>query len=211
MLIRFQRLWILSVFLLFSSDGDASIINRSWWNPNRTAIIDRSLSDNGTSSYYRILPVDRTTFSLTRKVWLHQIDIAQIFTNSSNRKVLVESLPVKVKIIEKMIHDMRDKAIVFVGNVILNSTSEARIEFSPDITLTPSNMYEVRFFMPAMNFIYDEHLSVQEFVIKRQLWSSIRTSFYRTNIVDKPPFHNQHIDRISGGIVKRIHIKYSRF
>lgn len=173
----------------------------------KTAVIDRSLPDDGTPNYYHILPVDRTTFSVSRKVWLHRIDIAKIFGLISNEKVPIDNVSVKVKITEKYLNDMKDKAVVFVGNVVLNSTSEARIKFSPEIVLTPEHMYEIRFLMPAQNFIYDEQLSVKGQQIKRKLWSAIRTSFYRTNIADKPSGE----EKISYGMVKRIYIKYKRF
>lgn len=205
MLLRLQTLWILSLILLYCGNGEAS-----WLNPIKTAVIDRSMPDDGTPSYYHILPVDRTTFSVTRKVWLYQIDIARIFSLISNEKLPIDNVSVKVKITEKYLNDMKDKAVVFVGNVVLNSTSEAKIDFSPEIMLTPKHMYEIRFLMPAQNFIYDEHLSVKDQKIKRKLWSAIRTSFYRTNIADKPSAGGSE-EKISYGIVKRIYIKYKRF
>lgn len=184
-------------------------------NPTRSATIDRSVpAANDTAEDFHILPVDRTTFSISREIWLHQIDLAKIFISNASQKINVTNgVPVKVKIVQMHINDRKYIAAVYIGNVELSSMNEARITFESDILLKPRNMYEIQLFMPAFNFIYSENLSIKTQKIRRLLfWRSIIMSFFPSN-VDDTTANGVNISEqsISVGLVKRFHIKYKKF
>lgn len=209
------KLALLSIIWLILSQSDfteANSITKSWWNPIRSTIIDRSLAGQDTPGSYHILSVDRTAFSVNRPISLHQFDISKIFVENSTGKSVVDDVPVKIKIMEKYLDDMRDKAVVFVGMATLNSTNEARIQVSPEIQLTPKRMYEIRLAMPALNFLYDEPLGMQQHRIERLFWRTIVIDFYQNNVVDRPiDMAENSTHEVSRGMVKRLHVKYTKF
>lgn len=190
-------------------------VENSRWIPKRTAIVDRLMADHPSPGYF-VLPVDRTAFSINYPAWLFQIDISTVYNSSSSNSsnfVPVGNVPVKVKIIEKYLSDMHDKEIVFVGQVKLNSTHERSIKFNPEIWLNPKSMYEIRLAMPSYNFVYNDNFNIKEQRIKQHLWRSLILTYYQNNIVDPPfdyPFASTTLE-VSHGMVKRLHLKYSKF
>lgn len=190
-------LWA-TLLVLSNPNGSAGA---SWLNPNRTAVIDRSLPEPASTAYYT-LPVDRSAFSVNYPVWLRQFDISKIFINNGST---VDAVPVKIKIVEKYLSDMRDKDVVFVGQVTLNSTDQAKIRILPEISLQPKFMYEIRLFLPDIFYAYNGNLNTKEYRIKRFAWRSVIMTFYQNNVAEKPP---QHKGSISHGMVKRLHLIY---
>lgn len=181
-------------------------------NPNRTAVADRVILGS-PSVAYAVLPVDRTAFSINYSAWLYQFDISKIFISDSIADIPVDDVPVKMKIVEKNLSDMQDKAVVFVGKIMLNSTQEAKIKLSPEIHLQPKSMYEIRLFMPTHTFMYKENLNLKEIRIQRRLWRSLIITFYQNNIAEKSTADNvdKDIQQISHGMVKRLHLKFSKY
>lgn len=211
-----SKLQLLSVFTLILYCGN--LCSASWWNPMRSAIIDRTIAppENDTESgNFHILPVDRTTFSVSKELWLHQIDMAKIFTINENQKTnLTHDLMVKVKIVQMQINDRTFIATIYNGNVNLSSLNEAKIVFKEDISLKRGFMYEIRFFMPELNFVYSENLSIATHKIWRAFWRSIVTTFFPSNINfidDSRISGNVNEKKISVGLVKRLHYKYTKF
>lgn len=201
---------LLSVFAFSLLCGNFCVA--SWWNPMRSATIDRSMPATNDTRDFHILPVDRTTFSISKGVWLQQIDMSKIFISNASRNVNVpNNVSVKVKIVQMHLNDRRFKAAVYIGNVTLSSINETKIVFQSDILLQSGNMYEIQLFMPALNFIYSENLSVKPYKIRRlTFWRSIVMSFFPANVVDSStPIENISKMKISVGLVKRIHLKYT--
>lgn len=211
-----SKLQLLSVFTLFLFCGD-NLCAASWWNPIRSATIDRGISapGNGTASEnFRILPVDRTTFLVSKEVLLHQIDIVKVFTMNANQKTnLTNDVSVQVKIVQMQKNDRTLVATVYNDKVNLSSLNEAKILFKEDIPLKRNYMYEIRFFMPAMDFVYSEHLSIATHKIWRTFLRSIVTSFFPSNVnfVDGQMNGNAGEKKISVGLVKRLQYKYTKF
>lgn len=206
-----------SLFLLVLSFAvgfcDDTLRNKFGLNPNRTAVVNRVIFDS-PSIGYAVLPVDRTAFSINYSAWLYQFDISKIFVLDD---IPVDDVPVKIKIVEKNLSDMQDKAVVFVGKIPLNSTQAAKIKLSPEIHLQPKSMYEIRLFMPAHIFVYKENLNLKEIRIQRRLWRSLIITFYQNNIVEKPIVSTaeDNIDKdkqqISHGMVTKLHLKFSKY
>lgn len=205
-----SKLQLLSVFTLILFCGNFCGAS-SWWNPVRSATIDRTIpASNGTKPVdFHILPVDRTTFSVSKEILLHQIDMAKIFiSNASQKTNITNDVTVKVKIVQMQINDRTFIATVYNGKIDLSSMNEAKITFKEDIPLKRDNMYEIRLFMPALNFVYSENLSTATHKIRRAFWRSIVTSFFPANVNF---IENDNEKKISVGLVKRLHIKYTRF
>lgn len=204
-----SKLHLLSVFTLILFCG--IFCEASWWNPERTAIIDRTIpTSNGTKTEdFHILPVDRTTFSVSKEIWLQQIDIAKIFLSNANHKTnITNDLSVKVKIVQMQINDRTFIATVFNGKVNLSSMNDAKIVFKENIPLKRNNMYEIQLFMPGLNFVYSDNLSIATHKIWRAFFRSIVTSFFPSN-VNIDGTNNEK--KISVGLVKRLLVKYTRF
>lgn len=209
-----SKLQLLSVFTLILFCG--KLCAASWWNPIRSATIDRAIpAANGTESNdFHILPVDRTTFSVSKELSLHQIDMTKIFTMNANEKSnLTNDVSVKVKIVQMLINDRTFVATVYNGNVNLSSMNEAKITFKDGIALKRGYMYEIRFFLPVLNFVYSENLSIATHKIWRPFLRSIVTSFFPSNVNfdDSPRNDDVHEKKISVGLVKRLHYKYTRY
>lgn len=210
-----SKLPLLSVFMLilfFCKLCEA----KSWWNPIQSATLDRTIpATNGTEpDNFHILPVDRTTFTVTKELLLHQIDMTKIFTMNANQKTnLTDDVSVKVKIVQMQINDRTFVATVYSGSVNLSSINETKLNFKDDIALKRNYMYEIRFFMPAMNFVYSENLGIATHKIWRPFLRSIVTSFFPSNVnfVESPTNDAVHEKKISFGMVKRLHYKYTRF
>lgn len=188
----------------------------SWWNPTRSKTFDRSLPPvNGTKpEIFQILPVDRTTFLPTNELWLHQIDMTKIFTAQGNRtSTSAADVTVKVKIVQMQKSNRELLATVFVGTVNLNSVNEAKITFKDDILLKSENMYEIRLFMPALHFVYSENLSTAPIKIRRIFGRSIVLSFFPSNVLDTTwnGKMSENDPSVSVGLVKRLHVKYTKF
>lgn len=204
---RIKSVWFLWTLLLLCIDLNnfvgVGIAECSWLDRNRTATIDRTIVDSTSTGYY-VLPVDRTALSVNYPVWLQQIDISKIFINNGSS---VDNVPVKVKIVEKYLSDMRDKDVLFVGYVTLNSENETIIKFSPEIALKPKFMYEIRLAVPEIYYAYDGNLNNKEYRIKRFAWRSVIMTFYQNNAAENPPNSKQEWS-VSHGMVKRLHLKY---
>lgn len=205
-----SKLHLLSVFTLILISGKISAA--SWWNPERTAILDRTIpatNDTKPEDSY-ILPVDRTTFSVSKEVRLQQIDIAKIFTkNAAGQKTNVtDNVSVKVKIVQMQINDRTFIATVFNGKANLSSMNDTKITFKDGIPLKRYNMYEIQLFMPALNFVYSDNLSIATHKIWRAFLRSIVTSFFPSNVNIGGSDGEK---KISVGLVKRLHYKYTKF
>lgn len=198
-------IWAVALLLFSGSDGfiGVSLTDGSWLSSDRFAVVDRSIADP-SMGYYNILPVDRTAFSVNYPVWLQQLDISKIFINNGS---CVDTVPVKIKIVEKYLSDMRDKDVVYVGQVTLNSANETNIQFSPDISLQSKFTYEIRLAVPEMFYAYTGNLNIKEYRIKRFAWRSVILTFYQNNAAEKPP-NSINEWTVSHGMVKRLHLKY---
>lgn len=145
---------------------------------------------------------------------LNQIDMTKIFTMNANQKTnLTNDVPVKVKIVQMQKNDRTFVATVYSGNVNLSSTNEAKINFKGGIALKRDFLYEIRFFMPALNFVYSENLSIATHKIWRPFLRSIVTSFFPSNVdfLDCPTSDDANEKNVSVGMVKRLHYKYTRY
>lgn len=190
---------------------------KSWWNPIRSATIDRAIpAANGTEpDDFHILPVDRTTFTVSKEVLLHQIDMTKIFAMNAKKKTnLTNDVSVKVKIVQMQMNDRTFVATVYSGNVDLSSMNETKLNFEQGIALKRNYMYEIRFFMPALNFVYSENIGIATHRIWRPFLRSIVTSFFPSNVNLMKSSTNKGVsedNKISFGMVKRLHYKYTRF
>lgn len=185
-------------------------VENSGWIPKRTAVVDRVMTGY-TSPGYFVLPVDRTAFSINYPAWLVQFDISRVYVANASNFDSVDDIQVKVKIVEKYLSDMHDKEVVFVGQVTLNSTNEASIKLNSEIWLNPKSMYEIRLAMPSYNFAYNENFNIKEQRVKRHLWRTLILTYYQNNIVDPPFDAAKNKLEVSRGMVKRLHLKYSKF
>lgn len=204
-----SKLHLLSVFTLILIGN--SFCEASWWNPEQTAILDRTIlvSNCSESEDSQILPVDRTTFTVSKEVWLQQIDIAKVFiSNASQRTNLTDDVAVKVKIVQMRINDRTFIANVFKGQVNVSSMNDAKITFQDGIALKRYNMYEIQLFMPALNFVHSDNLSIATHKIWRAFFRSIVTSFFPSNV---GIIGTDNKKKISVGLVKRLHFKYTKF
>lgn len=209
-----SKLQLLSVFTLILCCG--KLCAASWWNPIKSATIDRTIpAANGTESDdFHILPVDRTTFLVTKELLLHQIDMTKIFTMNANKKTnLTNDVSVRVKMVQMQKNDRTFVATVYDGKVNLSSTNEAKMIFKNDIALKREFLYEIQFFMPTLDFVYSENLSIATHKIWRPFLRSIVTSFFPSNVefLDRPTNEDVNEKKISVGLVKRLHYKYSKF
>lgn len=208
-----SKLDLLSVFVSILLCGN--FCEAAFWNPIRSTIIDRTLpASNGTKSTdFHMLPVDRTTFIISKELWLHQIDLAKIFISNGNKTTnITDNVSVKAKIVQMSKNDRTLIATVYAGDVNLNSMDETKIVFKNDILLQRENLYEIRLFMPALNFVYSENLSVANYKIRRAFWRSIVLSFFPSNVIDTTANGAEINEKnISVGLVKRLHVKYTKF
>lgn len=214
----FQKSYILYFFLVclfYCHSTNANVKQNTWLYPYKSIIVNRSIADN-PSPWYVILPVDRTAFSVNYRAWLHQFDISKIFVYNpiKDGPDNVANVSVKIKIMEKTLSDMQNKAEIYCGFKLLNSTDETKITIFPEVKLNPKSMYEIQIFLPSYNFIYNENLNVKEQRVKRPLWRSLIITYYQNNIVDKPldiiP-GSQDSRLISHGMVKRLYLDFPKF
>lgn len=212
MLSHLVYLWV--VLMLNIGIGEATIPERFSWNPNRTVIVDRTISNHNSPGYF-ILGVDRTTFSVDRPVWLQQFDVVKVFGYDPVKEIPVHRVPVKLKIRKLPNGDVKDKEsieTVFTGHTVLNSTHEATVNVFSKVLLKPGFVYEIRMKMPdRSHFMYTDHLDIHEYKITRFFSKSIIVHFHQHNPTVRPHSIKDSTRKVSHGLVKRLHLKYSWF
>lgn len=170
------------------------------------AVIDR-LNPSETSRGYVMPQVDRTTFTVSRNIWLKQMDIPQLYIYKENVKVeLGRTLPVNVKVIEKRTNfDLG--TILYSEKVEINPKSETAVDFGTELLLKATHTYEIHiedpFYLAVMPLMYDENLETKKFTLKRSFFTSIVIEFPQINKTVKNTSRSP-----STGAVKRLHLKY---
>lgn len=208
-------LGLFSVILLLNNGiGEATLPERFSWNPNKTVIVDRTIKEHISTGFY-ILGVDRTTFSVDRPVWLQQFDIVKVFGYDPVKEIPVHRVPVKLKIRKLPDGDFTDKNLietVFTGHTVLNSTHEATVNVFSKVLLKPGFVYEIRMKMPdRVHYMYTDYLDIHEHKITRFFGKSIIVHFHQRNPTARPVSIKDSNRKVSHGLVKRLHVKYSWF
>lgn len=215
MLQHLAFLGLFSVILLLNNGiGEATLPERFSWNPNKTVIVDRTIKEHMSTGFY-ILGVDRTTFSVDRPVWLQQFDIVKVFGYDPVKEIPVHRVPVKLKIRKLPEGDFTDKnsiETVFTGHAVLNSTHEATVNVFSKVLLKPGFVYEIRMKMPErVHYMYTDYLDIHEHKITRFFGKSIIVHFHQHNPTARPLSIKDSNRKVSHGLVKRLHVKYSWF
>lgn len=199
-----SHLW--TILLVCCCFGAVLSDKKALWK--RRYVLDRSAPNYISPGYY-ILPIDRTTFSVSHPVYLDQFDVSRIFLYDPTEEVYVNRVPVQFKFVEIYRSNFHDKATLLAGRMLLNSTYDSSFKFSSDLKLDPSFLYEIRLEMPSnMNLMYNEYLKVREFTIKRPFGRSVEINLYQYNSDVKPPNVTDTRRKVSQGMVKRLHFKY---
>lgn len=200
--------------MLNNGIGEATLPERFSWNPNRTIIMDRTLTNHNSPGFF-ILGVDRTTFSVDRPVWLQQFDVVKVFGYDPVKEIPVHRVPVKIKIRKLPDGDVKDKhsiETVFTGHSVLNSTHEATVNVFSKVLLKPGFVYEIRMKMPENgHFMYNDYLDIHDHKITRFFSKSIIVHFHQHNPTVRPHSIKDSTRKVSHGLVNRLHLKYSWF
>lgn len=214
-----RQLLILGVFLavMVAVNGEFAVTSTSErlsWNPNRTAIVDRTVDCHRSPGFFT-LGLDRTSFSVDRAVWLQQFDIVKVYGYDPNAEIPVRRIPIRIKI-RKIPQDDSQEAdkieTVFTGHTVVNSTHEATVNVFSKVLLQPGFVYEIRLKMPDHeHFMYTDCLDIHEHKITRFFSKSILVQFQQGNPSVRPHSLGQTHRKVSRGMVKRLHLKYSWF
>lgn len=172
----------------------------------RTAVLDRHIRNFKTPGYY-IQPVDITTFSVTRSIWLKQFDISKIFVYDPVKEKPIDYVRVNFKIIQMLKRNPEARREIFTGNTVLCSKDESKVELN--ILLKADFDYEIHIEMPEnLQLMYRDFLEVREFLIRRWgIGRSINVTFFQRNKSIKPPAIKDDKLKNSQGIVSRLHLK----
>lgn len=186
-------------------------------DPNNTIVfthrflLDRSAPNYISPGYY-LLPIDRTTFSVSRPIYLEQFDVSKIYLYDPVQEVHINRVPIQFKLVEIYRTNFKDKATILAGTMILNSTMDAKIKFSSNLILDPYFLYEIRLEMPKnMTLMYNEFLKIQEYTIKRPFGRSIEINLYQYNSDVRPPNVIDSRRKVSQGMVKRLYFRFRIF
>lgn len=201
-----------AVVLMCGSFGEAVKIGFPWsrlqtWN------LDRSVSQFASPGYY-VLPTDKTGFSVSHPLWLEQFDVSKIYVYDPIKEIISDNVTVKFEIVEILKEDSHE-TIIFKGQTVLNSTYEAKVNTkhsNTGIQLKPGYTYEIQLEIPqGKQLMYNEFLEIKEFSKRRFLHNFIYLRFYQVNPDSKPPTEGDTNRKLSHGLVKRLHLKYSMF
>lgn len=209
------KLCLLSMVLLIVSNfGDAVMNERFGLNPRHTVVIDRFASNHESPGYF-ILPLDKTAFSVDKPLWLHQFDIPKVYLYDPINEIAVDNLPIRlrfVKIANQTFPNDNPAEVIFIGRTIVNSTHETTVKVPAKVPLHPGFMYEIRLKMPEKtHLMYNEFHDIRDYKINRFFGKSITVSFYQHNPMVKPPNPSDKRRKVSHGLVKKLHLKYSWF
>lgn len=186
------------------------------WQPNewmlgifrRTVVLDRHVHDFKSPGYY-IQPIDITTFSVTRAIWLKQFDISKVFVYDPAKENYksIDYVRVNFKIIQMLKTNSAARREIFTGNTVLCSKDESSVELN--LLLKADFDYEIHIEMPEnLQLMYRDFLEVREFQIRRWgIGRSIYVTFFQRNKSIRPPTINDDTLRNSQGIVSRLHLK----
>lgn len=179
-------------------------------NSNYSGVIERTESSQRTPGFY-LHPIDRTTFQVNRQVWLQKFDIAPIFAYHPTVGGSINKVPVHVRIIQLSQTNHEKSEYIFIGKTLLNSTHDVRVNVT-EILLNPDSIYEIQLEMPEnMRLMYHDVLGIQEYKLSRVIGRTVKVEFFQHNLAIRPPFVCGSKRKLSQGMVKRIHLKYSRF
>lgn len=178
-------------------------------NTNR-AIINRSdpmvLAFLEPENY--MLPIDRTTFTVSKKVSLNRIDIPHISSHSTGD---LSDQNANVTVWEKDDFKSADNQTICIRmfNATLSSAHESVIEILPAIPLIPKKVYEIQVEIPhndTFSFMYKGYHEIKEYRIKRSFFRrSIVVKFYQNNTQTEP------IDvkrQLTQGVIQRFYLEY---
>lgn len=183
----------------FSGDSE------KFWPSKRLVILDRTVDGFKSPGYY-MLPEDKTTFSVSRAIWLKQFDISKIFVYDPTKEVPIDHVRVNFKIVQLLKTDPTRQREIFSGNTALSSTHEANVQLN--ILLKPDFDYEIRIEMPEnLQLMYTNFLEIREFKINKWFGRSIYVNFYQHNSGEKPPVIEDDKRKKSQGIVNRIYLR----
>lgn len=194
---------------------DVVMNERFGWNPRHMVIVDRSVPNQESSGYF-ILPIDKTAFTVDKIVWLYEFDIAKVFLYDPIKEIPVENVPVRVKFVKIANHSLTNETtkaeVVFVGRAILNSAHETTVKVLAKVPLHPGFVYEIRLKMPdKIHFMYKEYFDIKDYKINRFFGKSITVGFLQHNPIHRPPNPADNRRKVSNGLVKKLHLKYSWF
>lgn len=207
---QFKLLWLLSAVVLFCSgftSTEASVIGDVFYNPNRTVVLDRSVDTYAKPGYY-LLPVDRTTFTVDRYLWLHQFNLSKVYIYHAEKEEPIDVIPVKYQIVRIQ---NRSEEVLLAGKTKISSNYVASVKFH-DILLKPDYYYEIRVELPEkVVLMYIDNLEIKEYYLRR-FYKPIQVKFYQHNAADKPPPGVEGGKRLlSHGLVKQLYLKYRFF
>lgn len=206
MVLQTKILCFLSVILFIGSTNALS--KRYWSNSNETAIIDRFVA----SQKMYTLQIDRTAFSVDQPVWLEQFDISKVFGYELIKQRPVYHVSVMVKIFEiaEGIRSLQATELLFMKRVDIGFNHETKIILPSEFLLKPGFVYEIRVELPEnMTFTYNDELTIGTYKIDRPLSKPITVDFYQHNSGLQNVDHYER--KLSHGMVKDIHLKYSQF
>lgn len=206
MVLQTRFLCFLSVILFI---GSTNALSKQYWsNSNETAIINRFVASENVYA----LQIDRTAFSVDQPVWLEQFDISKVFGYELTKQRPIYHVSVMVKIFEiaEGISSLEATELLFMKRVDIGFNYETKIPLPSEFLLKPDFVYEIRVEMPKnITFTYNDELTIGKYKIVRPLSKPITVDFYQHNF----DFQNVgDIERkLSHGMVKDIHLKYSQF
>lgn len=204
--------FILILVLISCSCSVQSAIGKSLWNNAhtwwKTNIIERLVKIKSPGFY--ILPVDRTAFSVTHPVWLHQFDISRIYEYDLT-EIALYSVPVTFKILQGSRFDMRFNQTLFEGKTVLTSEQETMVKIPNGIQLNRGGVYEIRLELPEDIYLFHkETLGVQRYEIRNYFDYNFHVKFYPFNAYFEKPqvSHDNHTRAY--GIVTRLYLNFDK-
>lgn len=174
------------------------------------AIVNRSNPTELASEYY-MPSIDRTTFTVNRKVWLQQIDIPAIFKYRKKEPKPFSFYFVNVTIFEKANFDSNENQTECIAmlDTKVSSSKESHINISPAILLKPDKVYEINVDFPTSDwkFMYKGTHEIGGYIIKKSFFQSIIVEFHQTNPQIGPPDRTDDKRKLSQGVIQRLYLK----
>lgn len=203
-----RQFWVCMVICCGLGASDSKLSNKVL---TRRFLLDRTAPNYISPGYY-VNAVDRTTFSVSHPIYLEGFDVSRIFLYDPTEEIFVDHAAVPFRLVEIYRTNFKDKATILAGQVLLNSTYDAKVKFSTDLILDKAFVYEIRLEMPKdLNFMYNEYLKIKEYQIKRPFGRSMEINLYQYNSDVRPPNSIDSRRKVSQGMVKRLYFKYPIF
>lgn len=212
-MVQVKHIVIASAALLICGSVGSVSYMKFWSESTNRAIINRSdptvLAFQEPENY--MLPIDRTTFTVSQKISLNRIDIPQISSYSTN-DFSAQNANVTVWEKDDFKSAENQTNCLRTFNATLSPVHENGIEIFPAILLVPKKVYEIQVEIPfndTFSFIYNGNHEIKEYKIKRSFFRrSIVVKFYQNNTQAEQPEPNDDKRQLTQGVVQRFYLEY---